>query len=128
VKIEFLESGSYDCPLIRIYGAEPEVCHRLREAFEQLADGGAREFSLTDLPGVEPLGGCRLVAQASNRDHGIIRQRENVFYCVLTGVTWDNVAGLMEPFCDKGGGYQWLCDIPASDARVLISTDRDGCW
>jgi hypothetical protein len=26
VKIEFLESGSDDCPLIRIYGDQPAVC------------------------------------------------------------------------------------------------------
>ena len=63
MKIEFLESGSADCPLIRIYGNEPEVCKQLQRTFEQLANGSIEEVSLTDLPGVEPLGGCCLMAQ-----------------------------------------------------------------
>ncbi len=129
MKIEYLENGSADCPLIRIYGTEPEVCNQLREAFEQLANGEAREISLTDLPGVEPLGGCRLIAQVGKRDRGIVRQGENVFYWVLTPAAWDNVAGLTEPFCNAPiNTFQWLDDVPASEAQVLISSSPSGCW
>jgi hypothetical protein len=129
MKIEFLESGSADCPLIRIYGDEPEVCKQFRRAFEQLANGSVEETSLTDLPGVEPLGGCCLIAQAGRRDRGIVRKGGNGFCWVLTPATWDNVAGLIEPFCrNETCGYQWLDQFPASEARVLVSTSRSGCW
>jgi hypothetical protein len=127
MKVEFLESGSEDCPLIRIYGANPDACRRVRGVFEQLAHGDVEEASLTDLPGIEPLGSCRLIAQAGRRDRGVVRSGGNAFEWVLTPATWDNIAGLIEPFCRSSvGGYQWLEQAPASEVRVLISTD--GCW
>jgi hypothetical protein len=127
MKIEFLESGSDDCPLIRIYGDEPAVCQQMRIGFEQLASGDVDEVFLTDLPGVQPLGGCRLIAQAGSRDKGVVRSAGNVFHWVLTPASWDNVAFLIEPFCSsQAGGYQWLDQVPASEMRVLVS--RDGLW
>lgn len=126
MKIEFLENGSDDCPLIRIYGNVPAVCQRLKEVFEQLADGIVCEVSLTDLPGIEPLGDCCLIAQAGRRDRGIVRKGSNDFRWVLTPGSWDNVAGLIEPFSQRqAGGYQWLDQVPASEARVLVSTSGD---
>jgi hypothetical protein len=127
MKIEFLASGSDDCPLIRIYGVEPDVCQIVRRVFEQLAHGDVEEVSLTDLPGIQPLGDCRLIAQAGRRDRGVVRSGGNIFQWVLTPATWDNVAGLIDPFCrSSSGGYQWLEQAPASEVRVLVSTD--GCW
>jgi hypothetical protein len=127
VKVEFLESGSDDCPLIRIYGGKPDVFQQVRRAFEQLAHGDVEEVSLTDLPGIQPLGGCCLIAQASRRDRGIVRSAGNVFHWALTPATWNNVASLIEPFCCSSAcGYQWLEQAPVSEVRVLVSTD--GCW
>lgn len=129
MKVEFLEHGSADCPLLRIYGDEPDVCQHLRRAFENLALGSVEEVSITDLQGVEPLDGCCLVAKAGSRDRGIVRTGESRFLWVLTPATWDNVAFLIEPFCGKQtGGYQWLDQVPASEARVLVSTSPSGCW
>jgi hypothetical protein len=123
MNIEFLESGSKDCPLIRIYGNEPAVCQRLMVAFEQLADGRVEEICLTGLPGAEPLGGCCLIALAGRPDQGIVRKASNVFWWILTPGSWDNVASLIEPFCQRqAGGHQWLDQVPASEAKVLIST------
>jgi hypothetical protein len=127
MKIDFLESGSADCPLIRIYAGQPEACRQLKQAFEHLADGAVKEVALSDLPGMLPVGGCCLIAQAGRRDQGIVRSAGNQFRWVLTPATWDNVAGLVEPFCSVPvPGYQWLDQVGASEARVLISTD--GCW
>jgi hypothetical protein len=124
MKIEFLESGSADCPLLRIFGDEPDVCQHFRRAFEQLANGSVEEVSLTDLPGVEPLGGCSLIAKVGSRDRGVIPDEGTVFQWVLTAGGWDNVAGLLEPFCTPGnGGYQWLHQT--GDIRVLISPTGD---
>ncbi len=95
--------------------------------FEQLAYGDVEKASLTDLPGIQPLGGCRLIAQAGSRDRGVVRSGGNAFQWVLTPATWDNVAGLIEPFChSSAGGYQWLEQAPASEVRVLVTTD--GLW
>ena len=127
--VEFLENGSSDCPLIRIFGGQPEVCRQFRRAFEQLAEGGIGEISLTDLPGVEPIGGCRLVAQAGSRDKGIVRKGGNEFCWVLTPGTWNNVLDLIGPFCRaEAVGFQWLDQVPSSEARVLVSASSSGTW
>jgi len=125
MRIEFLGSGSADCPLIRISGDEPEVCQHFRRAFERLAQGTADQLSLSDLPGVQPVEGCCLIARVAGRDRGVIHIEKNVFQWVLTQSSWDNAAGLLEPFCTPGnGGYQWLHQT--GDIRVLISPT--GCW
>ncbi len=124
MKMEVLENGSADCPLIRISGDEPGVCLRLKRVFERLAQGGCGEYSLAEVEGVEPVRGCRLVARAGERDRGIIRQAGDGYEWVLTPGTWDNVAGLIEPFCSPGAaGYQWLHQ--AGDVRVLLSPTGD---
>ncbi len=129
MNIDFLQSGSDDCPLIRIYGGEPAVCQQLREAFQQLADGDVDEVLLTDLPGVKPLRGCCLIAQAGRHDKGVVRTGGSDFAWVVTPATWDNVAGLIEPFRRiDAGGYQWLDQVPASEVRILVSTSKSGCW
>lgn len=125
MKIEFLHDGSDDSPLIRMYPDDPVVSHQFFRAFERLADGSVQEVSLTDMPGVEPLDGCRLIAQVGRRDKGVVRKEGNEFSWVLTPETWDNVAFLIESFCNPGNhGYKWLQQ--SGDIQVLIS--RDGCW
>jgi hypothetical protein len=122
--MEVLENGSVDCPLIRISGDGPGVCLRLKRVFERLAQGDSGEYSLAEVEDIEPVGGCRLVARAGERDRGVIRQAGNGYEWVLTPGTWDNVAGLIEPFCSPGAaGYQWLHQ--SGDVRVLLSPTGD---
>jgi hypothetical protein len=125
MRIDFLDKGSADCPLIRIYGFHPDECIRLKRVFERLARGEAQEICLNDLPGVEPANGFGLIAKTGKRDRGVLYDNHNAFEWVLTPSTWDNVAGLIEPFCILGsGGYQWLEQV--GEIGVLIS--RTGCW
>jgi hypothetical protein len=129
MKIDYLENGSSDCPLIRIYRDEPEFCARLFSSLNQLSSGEAKEVSLTALPGVEPAGSCTLIAQVIKSDRGIVHKEGNSFFWMLTSDSWQDVAGLIEPFCQfETKGFQWLDQVPASDARVLISRSPDGCW
>jgi|SRR5579872_3204511 len=129
MKIDYLENGSTDWPLIRIYGDEPEFCAQLLRAFEQLANGEVKEVSLTGLPGAEPLGNCTLIAQTFKLDRGIVHKHGNIFYWMLTSASWDNVAALIEPFClPETNGFQWLDQVAASDARVLVSKSPHGRW
>jgi hypothetical protein len=129
MKIELLANGSNDCPLIRFYGGDAQTFVQLKQAFERLASEETAVVALHDLPGVEALAGCCLVAEVGRRDRGIVRKETNVFSWILTPGTWDNVAGLIEPFCQPGAaGYQWLDQVPSSDARVLVTTSESGYW
>jgi quinol monooxygenase YgiN len=55
MKIEFLPSGSPDCPLIRLYGFDRTEATRLREIVNRLASGSQQAISLHEEIGVEPL-------------------------------------------------------------------------
>ena len=55
-----------------------------------------------------------------SRDQAVVRVGPSNFECGFTARTWDNVAGLVEPFCKDLKGYQWLVRSPG-DADVLMS-------
>jgi hypothetical protein len=126
MKIEYLADGSADCPMIRIYGGQSAAFLNLLRVFEQLACGVVKVVAIHDLPGFEAVNGCVLTAKAGTRDAGVrMLGADNRFKWVLTPETWDNVAGLTEPFCKSAGGFQWLNGV-VSDVAVLIS--GDGSW
>jgi hypothetical protein len=124
LKIEFLEEGSDNCPLIRIFGNDVEAYNRLKLLFEQLASGAVLETKLYELAGVEAIESCSVIALASQRDLGANRCGD-AFWWELTPGAWDNVAGLLAPFSQAdSAGFQWLdC---CGDIKVLVSLD--GCW
>jgi hypothetical protein len=123
MKIDLLEG--FDQAIVRIYELVPDSCRLIKAAIDQLASAHVNEIRLTDVSGVERDGHIELVAIVGRRDQGILRKGGNVLHWVLTSPSWDNVAGLIEPFCENASnGYQWL--EQAGDIRVLLSTD--GSW
>jgi hypothetical protein len=66
-----------------------------------------------------------LVLRAGPRNAGVVRVGPAAFECRLTAATWDNVAGLIEPFAEGSGGHQWLAGSPG-EAAVLLSPS--GQW
>jgi hypothetical protein len=126
VKLEYLPGGSPDCPLLRLYDFDATQAEQLRAVFAALAAGSLDSVALHDLPGVEAVGGCRLLLRAGRRDAGIVPTGEPMgFECVLTRATWDNVEGLAEPFTAGPRGYQWLVATAYSMPLLLSS---DGLW
>ena len=68
MKLEFLESGSPDCPLIRLYGFDVPAALRLMALFRALADGSQQHIRLHHHLGVEGIQGCQLDLRLGNRD------------------------------------------------------------
>jgi hypothetical protein len=124
VRLEYLPDGSPDCPLIRLYDFRPDEAERLAAAVAEMAAGRADRVAVHGLPGITPVGGCELVLSAGRRDVGVVGVGPAAFECRLTADTWDNVAGLIEPFAAGSGGYQWLAE--AGDAALLLSPS--GQW
>ena len=125
MKLEFLLSGSGDCPLIRLYHFTPADMLRLKRAVIALSHGGEQSIAVHELPGVVSIDGCQLTLRSGRRDEGIIQTSgAKSFECVLTPSGWDDVSMLLEPFTSEARGFQWL--DRAGDVRLLISTD--GCW
>ena len=127
MRLEYLRDGSSDCPLIRLYDFDARAVIVLRDLVVELAEGSRRELAVHDLPDVDALGGCQLVLEVGTRNRGVIPERSPTsFRCVLTDASWENVAGLMGPFCEPGasGGFQWLSD----EGKVSLLLSGDGHW
>jgi hypothetical protein len=120
MKLEYLADGSRDCPLIRIYEFTAAEAAQLRAAIAALADGKAERVDVQLLPFVEPVSGCRLTLFRCSWDQAVVRRSEPAeFACGLTPETWDNMAGLLEPFTECASGFQWLAGAPGETALLL---------
>ena len=126
MKLEYLGDGSPDCPLLRLYDFTPMEAAQLLRAIAALASGLAERLEVDRLPFVEPVGGCRLALVGRSWDQAVTRAgRPNEFECGFTADTWDDVAGLVEPFAEGAGGFQWLAGVPG-EAALLLSDS--GAW
>jgi hypothetical protein len=125
MKLEYLADGSPDCPLLRLYDFPADEARELLTAVAALAAGTTDRVEVHRLLFVEPLGTCALTLVRRAWDQAVVRLGPSRFECGLTAVTWDNVAGLIEPFAAGSGGFQWLVGEPG-DASVLLSTS--GGW
>lgn len=128
MRLEYLAGGSPDCPLVRLYDFRPSEAAALLAAIATLASSAAERIEVHQLPFVESVGGCRLALTRCLRDTAVVRgPHPSEFECGFTAGTWDNVAGLVEPFSRGGGGSQWLAGAPGEAALLLSATD-DGEW
>jgi hypothetical protein len=125
MKLEYLPDGSDDCPLIRLYDFTPTEVEHLRSAIDGLASGATQSVAVHELRGVIPIDGCRLTLERQKWDGAIVQRGPNHFECGFTADTWDNIAGLVEPFASDATGWQWLAGAPG-EASILLS--RDGRW
>lgn len=123
MRIRFQPNGSADCPLLALTDLEPTEVGRLLAAISELAQGSRTAFSLHEVLGVA--GDVRLRMELSVRDAGVVGGPRE-FVCRLTGLTWHQVAGLLEPFTvpAEHGAHQWLDESGA--IRLLIAPS--GTW
>ena len=126
MKLEYLADGSPDCPLDRLYDYTPAAAGQFLAAVAGQAYGSAERVEVHRLPFVEPVGGCRLTLARRSCDRAVTRGDEPAeFECGFTAGTWENVAGLVEPFAESVGGFQWLAGAPG-EAGLLLSAS--GGW
>jgi hypothetical protein len=120
MKLEFLADGSKDCPLIRLYRFTQAEVERLHRLVGHMAAGDLERIATHDLPFVEAIENCELEFVVTRWDQAIAGDvNRNRFSCGFTAGTWDNVAGLMEPFMDGARGFQWLAGLPGGTHLLL---------
>ena len=71
MKLEFLASGSPDCPLIRIYEFNSKEAYELRRIAIQLARRKATTVRLHEQPNITAIGDCELTFQQATKDRGV---------------------------------------------------------
>ena len=136
VQIEFLETGSADCPLVRIYGTEADEFAALLDVLRNVATAEDKSTTLHDLPRFNAVSGCQLRIAASSQDIGVRQGVGMDFGWTMTPPKWLLVAGLVEPFASspKIGEFQWLAGPEAryglniGTIGVLLSFSKNGRW
>lgn len=125
MRLDYVHNEDCDSPVIRLHGFTTREAALLHAAVSRLADGSQERVSVHALPGVESIENCKLTLCVGQWDQGVIRKSNASFECQFTAETWDNVAGLIEPFMQKTNGFQWLAGGPC-EAAVLLSAN--GVW
>ena len=121
MKVDYLEDGSDDCPLVRIYDFSGAEARHLQEMFQALADGALKRASLD---AVESVDGTQITFVRSTRDGGVVKIGSHLFEVALSAEGWRQAEGLTEPFCDGSSGYQWL--VQTLGIQLLLS--KAGDW
>jgi len=136
MKLDYLASGSDDCPLIRLQSTDPGDFAQLFEAVRQLQSSDEK-VRIDALPMIQAINGCSLTLGVGARKPGIYRiskTNPQAFEWIEPRHRWENVEGLIEPFMQPGTGHQWLCGNNApgmlgdSEITVLITSHKDGGW
>ena len=127
MRVEYFADGSEDCPLVLLYGPDPTDAVTLSEALRVLSNSCESRVAIHELPGFVSVDGCQLFASVAGSDIGMkMIVPTTVFDCSLRADSWDNIIGLLEPFCHletmSGTRFQYLQD--SGDIRLLISNER----
>ena len=125
MKLEFLPSGSPDCPLLRLFDFDRLQATQFRDLCRELGEGKRATFEMPhDFP-VDSAAGCEPKTKCLGGPNGIRQISPSAFECVLKQTDWDNIAGLVDPFCEsEREGYQWL----VKTGRIFLLLSHDGTW
>ncbi len=126
MKLEYLPAGSQDCPLVRLYDFDTGEAVQLRDVACRFSKWSVDIVAVHDLPFVEPVDSCRLTLCVSKRNHGLsLLVAPSNLVCALSQCAWDNITGLIDPFCEAQAehGFQWL--DKSGDISLLLSPSGD---
>ncbi len=121
--LEYFEDGDHGLPLLVLHGGDISERAELYRIFQALAAGTIRFVRLHELPFLNNPGGLMFTAASVDVDCGVEQDESNsTFQWKRSLESWDQIAGLMEPFTVKGtdGGFQYLND--AEGPEVIYST------
>ena len=127
MKIEYFADGAQDCPLILIYGNEPDAIKNLQNALKPLVTGTVEQIAIHELPGFVSIGNCQLFAKAQAKDSGVQQAQSGlVFVCGLRRDVWQDVIDLLEPFAliEPGNHVRFQYLTQTGKISLLVSTSR----
>ena len=125
MKLGYIPDKTEKTPLVRLYDFDAREAAEFRSLLEQLRDHRSAEIKLHEQANVEPIDNCQLTLKTGSRDLGVVQSGPSAFECILTIEGWDDMAFLIEPFCDPAcRGYQWLDER----GKISLLFSRDGQW
>lgn len=102
MKLEYLPTGAPECPLLRLYDFDSDTVRHFRGLCTELATGVRDCVQIPEDFQVEAIADCRLVLKRVRSRFDLRQVAPQVFECALGREDWDNMAALLEPFCESG--------------------------
>ena len=126
MKVEHFPDGLEGRPMILLSGGTPDEVKELRASLRPLVQASGRELLFNDLPFVESVGQCRVIAISSDSEVGVKAMTSGQFQWEMHPHDWLTVEGLLEPFSKEATsiGFQYL---NAGDGPEVIYS-ADGTW
>jgi hypothetical protein len=84
MKVEFLNDGVPDCPLIRLYSFTQNEVVNLQHALNKLANEKLDQFAMHKQTGSESIDHCELNLLTGIRNQGVQKTGTRTFDCILT--------------------------------------------
>ena len=128
---EDFEDGVRALPLLVLHGGDISERAELHRIFQALAAGTTSVVRLHELPFVNNPGGITFTAVSADVDFGVKEDKSTstfqwpTFQWQRSQEAWSHIAMLMEPFLERGGGFQYLNE-DAQGPEVIYSFD--GSW
>ena len=119
MKLDYLDDGSPDCPILRLSEFSESEVTSLRDQTVKLSAGTLDRVTVNSMPGVVTAHGAVLTLVLAAADEGVVRLDGGEFECRLSAGQWIRVAELLEPFCAGSTGSQWLDET--SNISLLIT-------
>lgn len=134
--VEYLDTGSGDCPLIRIFGTSKRSFRSLFEIAKQLSRGEKVAADILQLPDFIGIGVTHFVLKRSKRLANVHLTGAGGFTWASPPPEWSSIAQLIEPFAQEPrmGAFQWLAGpearhgLDATDIGIVLSFSPDGQW
>lgn len=123
MRIDFINDGSHDVPLIRLFSCEKDEIELLRLNILKLGNNESDKVIVSDLP--ISASKQRLTFKLNEKDKGIGMSKDKRDFVVeLCSESWLEMAEKLKPFLANQEGFAWLYD--SMPLHMLFTTD--GYW
>jgi hypothetical protein len=124
LRIDFINDGSHDGPLIRLLSDQVDEIKLLRDTVLKLGNSEIDEINISDLP-ISKSSNVKLIFRVCKSDSGVTINKNMREYIVsLSHESYLEMAEKLAPFINVQTGYAWLYE--SKTFYVLFTTD--GYW
>ena len=124
MKLDDLSASLPDETIVRLFGFTTAEAEKFLAVLKNLTAGKADQVAVHELPYVEAVEGCKLRLRVRSWDQSMSQVGPSAFECGYTTGTWDNLAGLVEPFIAGSAGYQWLAGGSGQLSLLLSPSEK----
>jgi hypothetical protein len=123
MRIDFINDGSHDFPLVRLFSGEKNEIGLLRSFLLKLSGSELNEIAISDLPFCATK--LKLLFRLGTADRGMQASKDKREFCLeLEKESWLEMAEKLDPFLEDPAGFAWLYE----SGPIVVLFTTDGYW